>query len=117
MATTSYNITSSIKSVLLVAVMLAGLSACTGVNHTLDLTKPLSLDMNPPPGPAAYQQGWVDGCNSGLASTNTQVQLLLATHTFTLDSRFPADSLYYRAWKTAFNHCGYSMKAIQRYNL
>lgn len=86
-------------------------SACTSV-----LTKPLAVNTTPPPGPYNYQKGWKDGCETGLASTNNTLQLSLGTHRFTLDDQLRNDTLYNRAWKYGFNHCGFSMRSVARYS-
>ena len=97
-------------------IILTSLSACNGVNNSLDLRKPFSLDMNPPKGPKEYQQGWVDGCKTGLSSTNTKFHLSIGSYQFTLDEQLRYNRLYSQAWRYAYNHCGYSMKSLAQYN-
>jgi hypothetical protein len=102
----------------IILLSLVMLTACTGRNHSFDLTKPISLNMNPPEGPPNYQQGWSDGCESSLASTNTNLQLLLKTHQYTIDPQaWQRDWLYRRAWNYGYRHCGFSMKSLERYKL
>ena len=91
-------------------------TGCTGVNHRFDWRKPIALNMNPPEGPFKYQKGWIDGCTSGLASTNTKFHLTLGSYRFTLDNKLRYDSLYNKAWKYGYNHCGYSMKSLAQYS-
>ena len=93
------------------------LSACTGTGNTFDWRKPVTLDMNPPKGPENYQQGWVDGCKTGVASTNTKLHLAIGSYQFTLDETLRYDELYNKAWRYGFNHCGYSMKSLAQYQL
>ncbi|MDB2415522.1 hypothetical protein N9W34_07095 [Rickettsiales bacterium] len=98
-------------------VFLAGtLSGCTGANNSFDWRKPVSLDINPPEGPKNYQQGWQDGCTSGLASTNTSLHLAMGSYSFTLDKNLRYDHLYNKAWQYGYNHCGYSMKSLAQYS-
>jgi hypothetical protein len=101
------------KKIALLLVIL--LSACTGKNGSFDLTKPISLDMRAPDGPPQYQMGWSDGCESGLSSNNDKIQLFLGTHKYTYNSKLRKEMLYVKAWKYAYEHCAYSMKAMERY--
>jgi len=112
------NISKIIKITFLISLFIfAGLlTGCTGVNHSFDWKKPVSLDMNPPEGPHNYQQGWVDGCKSGLASTNTDLHQTLGSYKFTLSKELRYDKLYGRAWRYGYNHCGYSMKSLAQYS-
>jgi hypothetical protein len=74
--------------------------------------------MNPPEGPENYQKGWSDGCESSVAATNTNLQLFLKTHRYTLDTvRWQKDWLYRKAWGYGYQHCGFSLRAMSRYNL
>ncbi len=85
-------------------------------NCSADLyTKPLVVNTNPPPGPYNYRKGWKDGCESALSATNNFFQVSLGTHRFALDSRLINDRLYNQAWRYAFNHCGFSMRTLDRY--
>jgi len=92
------------------------LTACNGVGGKFDWRKPVALDMRAPEGPSNYQQGWTDGCTSGLASTVNSLQMTLGSYKFTLDQKLRYDKLYNVAWKYAYNHCGYSMKTLAQYN-
>lgn len=102
-----------LASLICISVMLA---ACNGPNNSLNLFKPAMLDMNPPEGPQNYQQGWIDGCKSALAITNTDLHLTLGTYQLVLDKTMRYDSLYNKAWQYAYNHCGYSMRSLARYS-
>ena len=102
-------------------ILVLALLSCSGCS-TADspvlnqLTKPLAVSTTPPPGPYNYQKGWKDGCETGIASTNSSFQMSLGTHRFTLDEQLRNDTLYNRAWKYAFNHCGFSMRSLARYH-
>lgn len=91
------------------------LSACTGSRGNFDVTKPLSLDLRPPPGPVDYRQGWSDGCESSLAATGDKVQMLFGVHRFTYSEHLRYDFLYATAWRYAYEHCGYSMRTLNQY--
>lgn len=94
-----------------------GCIACSTADKPIlnSFTKPLVLNTTPPPGPYNYQQGWKDGCETGISATNTSTQQFLGTHRFTIDPALRNDTLYNKAWRYAFNHCGYSMRALARY--
>lgn len=92
------------------------LTGCTGSNHSFDWKKPVSLDMNPPEGPRNYQQGWSDGCESGVASTTNTMFMVLGSYKFRLDTQLRNDPLYNKAWQYGYNHCGYSMKSLAQYS-
>jgi hypothetical protein len=104
------------KMLISITLLIGMLSGCTGQNHTFDWKKPVALDMNPPEGPQNYQQGWSDGCKSGVASTNTSFHQFIGSYRFTLDNQLRYDALYNKAWKYGYNHCGYSMKSLAQYS-
>ncbi len=103
-----------ISKIILSIPLLIILCSCAGGNGLFN--KPISLNTNPPKGPYDYQKGWKDGCESGIASTNTFFQTTLGTHKFTLDQSLRNDRLYNQAWRYGFNHCGYSMRALAKYD-
>jgi hypothetical protein len=93
------------------------LTACSGSKVAGLFAKPYMLDTNPPEGPENYQQGWKDGCQSGMASNNTNFNMTIGSQRFTINSWLQGDQLYNIAWQYAYNHCGYSMKALTQYSL
>ena len=102
--------------------MITGLSitgCTTHANQSLFnlLSKPALVSTTPPAGPANYQQGWKDGCESGIAATNHFFQLTLGAYQFILDQQLSHDKLYNQAWRYGFNHCGYCMRSMARYHL
>lgn len=101
---------------LAIFLILIVITACTGPNHSFTIRKPLTLDMNPPEGPREYQQGWVDGCESGIAATNNSVMMAVGAYKFTLDKYLRHDRLYNVAWQYGYNHCGYSMRSLAMYS-
>lgn len=104
------------KKIFFIILLALNVSACTGVGGTLDWKKPVALKTNPPEGPYNYRKGWLDGCTSGIASTNTSLHMTIGSQKFTLDERLRYDSLYNAAWRYGYNHCGYSMKSLAQYN-
>lgn len=106
------------KKIIVVSVVLAQLLTACGSTKVHDLlTKPYMLDTKPPAGPVNYQQGWSDGCQSGIASNNTNLHMTLGSQKFTINNQLRSDHLYNTAWQYAYNHCGYSMKALLQYSL
>lgn len=106
------------KKQLIITLILTTLAtACTGKNGKFDLTKPPILDMRAPEGPPIYQSGFNDGCESGLASTNTKLMLFIGAQKFTLDSAARHHPMYKKMWRIGFNYCGFSMRTISRYPL
>ncbi len=106
-----------IKKIIVAIIVTHGLVGCGNIKVSELLTKPYMLDTTPPEGPYEYRQGWGDGCQSGLASTNTNLQLALGTHKFRINRELQSDKLYNIAWQYAYNHCGYSMKSLAQYSL
>lgn len=106
-----------IKAVTMAIVVTLSLSACGSTKLYGMVTKPYTLDTEPPVGPANYQAGWKDGCESGMSGNNTNMHMTIGSQRFVIDNRLREDQLYNIAWKYAYNHCGYSMKALSQYQL
>jgi hypothetical protein len=111
-----YNMEKKMKKILALIITGLSLSAC-GAGHTLDFSKPIVLNTNPPPGPFEYQKGWSDGCESGLSATMTTFYMAIAAHKYTLDEDLRYNKLYNAGWKYAYNHCGYSIRSLAQYSL
>tara|TARA_B100001564_G_C20658505_1_gene680424 strand:- start:1204 stop:1722 length:519 start_codon:yes stop_codon:yes gene_type:complete len=61
------------------------------------------LDQMPKDAPPNFQQGWIDGCKSGLgAMTNSFYK---AFYEFTQDPVLRKDPVYYKTWKDTFTFC------------
>jgi hypothetical protein len=103
------------KKILMLVIVALNISACAG--SAIDLTKPVTLNTNPPEGPFEYKKGWSDGCRSGIAATNTAVYMTFGVNQYTLDTDLRYNKLYNTAWRYAYNHCGYSMKSMAQYSL
>lgn len=104
----------NIKKTLFIICTLIGLSACTS-HKGFDLSKPLSLDTRPPEAPPVYQQGWVDGCESGLSATSEKMQLFFEVHKYHYDANLRYNNMYDKAWQYAYKHCAFSLKSINAY--
>lgn len=81
------------------------LCACTGKDGTLDLRKPYSLDLTPPEGPFEYEQGWTDGCESGMSAYSNSFYKSLRVFELRQDPSLRGNKMYYQAWKDAFLYC------------
>lgn len=101
-------------SIMFLAVLLSG---CTGLNGTLDLSKPVSLNLTPPEGSYAYEQGWSDGCESALVSGNTHVMQFFKVNEYRYDSQLRYNPVYERVWNNAYYYCAYYMFSRLRYNI
>lgn len=77
---------------------------------------PASLELKPPQGPPKYQKGWMDGCESGLSSTNELVKPQFRSYTYTLDPMLSQDVMYYRVWQDAYDYCAFTMLTMMRFN-
>lgn len=86
------------------------LLACKGPDGTLDLAKPWMMDTNPPPGPPEYEQGWRDGCMSGMNTYTNNFYKLLGSHELRFDSSMRNNKMYYQAWKDAWLYCVWSLE-------
>jgi hypothetical protein len=106
-----------IKTVTVAIVVTLSLPACGSTTLYSLATKPYTLDTNPPEGPPTYQAGWLDGCKSGMSANNTNLHMTLGSQKFVINNRLRDDQLYNIAWQYAYNHCGYSMKALAQYSL
>lgn len=93
-------------SLIAMALMLMmSISACTGKGGTLDLRKPVSLNLEPPQGPNEYRQGWQDGCESGMNAYSSQFYKSLKVFKLKQDPLLRNNKMYYQVWKDAFLYC------------
>lgn len=69
-----------------------------------------------PEGPEEYQQGWQDGCTSGLSvKTNDFYRTF---YSYTMHNELLQDPYYYRAWKSSFDYCrAYAYGALKEANM
>ncbi|MCD6034979.1 MAG: hypothetical protein K0R63_720 [Rickettsiales bacterium] len=80
------------------------LSACTKGRFNPFWAKPYSFEMrNPPPGPPEYQQGYMDGCESGYKGYGTQYNKVWWE--LRQDPKYRNNPMYYQMWKDAYAYC------------
>lgn len=101
-------------AVIVMALCVIAVTGCTGKGGRLDLRKPATLDLEPPPGPPEYRQGWSDGCESGMDAYAPQFQKLVRAFDLKQDPKLRNNPVYYRAWKDAFLYCAMYWESITR---
>lgn len=80
-------------------------TGCTGKDGEFDIRKPYSLDLTPPEGPAEYERGWSDGCESGMHAYSNNFMKALRSFEFRQDPKLRGNKMYYQAWKDAYLYC------------
>jgi hypothetical protein len=98
--------------ILATLLLVAGISGCTGKDGTFDPRKPYSLDLTPPEGPFEYEQGWTDGCESGMNAYSNDFYKSLNTFELRQDPNLRTNKMYYQAWKDAFLYCGLFLNVV-----
>lgn len=99
-----------IKALILLLVALFALGGCRSNSGVFDYTRPATLPIQPPAGSIPYQTGWKQGCESALASINTDMNLILASYSYHIDGNLWTQSKPYKmAWKDAYYFCSYHM--------
>lgn len=84
--------------------LIYSLTACTTLNFELGWAKPSSLLMKTPPaGPPEYQQGYIDGCETGYSGYGNQFNKQF--HTWKQDPILAQNQVYYQVWKDAYAYC------------
>lgn len=96
-------------------ILLAGCSL--GGNEVRPLAPPF---LPPPPegGPQEFQQGWRDGCDTGVAQHGSDVYR--SSFGFRQDPSLVLNPIYYKAWKDGENFCRtyifeYSVRSLDVY--
>jgi len=90
---------------LLVFAFVTVLTACTGKDGAFDIRKPYSLDLTPPEGPPEYEQGWTDGCESGMNAYFNTFYKAIRVFDYHQDAKLRNNKMYYQAWKDAYLYC------------
>jgi hypothetical protein len=97
----------SIRAIFVVVAMMS-LSACS----TMSLKPNAQLLTQVPQGaPETYQQGWKDGCESGMAIAGNQVYKVAYKNK--IDPELVSDTQYYRGWSEAKTYCAHYTMAMQ----
>ena len=103
------------KNILTILLLVFVLSACTGAGGSLDLRKPVSLNLEPPEGPPEYRQGWSDGCESGMQVYSNDFYKFWKTFEFRQDPNLRKNKMYYQVWKDAYLYCAlYTLTSSQK---
>lgn len=79
--------------------------------------KPYTLDFTPPPGPPEYQQGWSDGCETGMHSYTNALAKFVGAYKMKQDPNLVNNNVYYQIWKDAFLYCAIYMEANNKFAL
>jgi len=108
-----------IKKLVLLFLLIPLLPACYNAPDALK-PAPWIKSMMPKDAPNNFKRGWIDGCETGLASmTNSFYKTF---YTFKQDPKLREDATYYKAWKSTYNFCrhyiyGNLRQSNQRMNL
>ena len=90
----------------------ATLAGCTGAYGKMDLRKPVSLNLTPPPGPPEYEQGWSDGCESGMNAYANPFYKTLKVFEYRQDPELRHNKMYYQVWKDAYFYCAVLFEGV-----
>lgn len=74
--------------------------------------KPANLDLDPPPGPEIYQQGWSDGCESGMSTYQNNFIKFMKVYKFRQDPVLRNNRMYYQVWKDAYGYCAKFLEEV-----
>ncbi len=85
------------KKIALIILLACSVAAC----------RPASLYMVGPSGPAEYQLGWEDGCDTGLSAQGGTVHKLMFG--FKKRPEMGNNELYKQAWNEGFTYCRFAM--------
>lgn len=97
------------KSAIALAFLL--LPACTNMHIDPSFGKPSSLDTTPPAGTKEYQQGWSDGCETGIAGYGNSFYKMF--HSVRKNASYIGNPTYDQVWRDAYNYCRVQMKTAQ----
>jgi len=73
--------------------------------------KPLWLGKVPENAPPQYQEGWKDGCESGMAAYGNYYYKTF--YKIKSNSKLLSSPIYYNAWVDSFNYCRHYMNRYQ----
>ena len=74
--------------------------------------RPFSLYTIEPEGPAEYQLGWQDGCDSGMSAYSPLFYKLM--YGFKKRPEMGANDLYKQGWNEGFTYCRFSLDAAEK---
>lgn len=107
-------ITSWINRIIITGIACLLLAGCTGRDGSFDARKPYSLDLTPPDGPFEYEEGWSDGCETGMAAYGNNFMKLFKAFELKQNPKLRNNKMYYQAWKDAFLYCALFMERVNR---
>jgi hypothetical protein len=79
--------------------------------------KPASLQSDPPDGPPEYQQGWIDGCESGMAAYTNPLVKSFKAYKLKQDPNLRNNKMYYQVWKDAYLYCAIAIESVNNWNI
>jgi hypothetical protein len=100
------------KIICIMCVMLM-IVGCTGRDGTFDWRKPMSLDLTPPEGPYEYEEGWTDGCESGMHTYTDDFYKTIGVGSLRSNPELRSNKMYYQAWKDAYLYCAVFMETVK----
>lgn len=74
--------------------------------------RPLMLNFIEPDGPAEYQLGWQDGCDTGMSADSPMFYKLM--YGFKKRPEMGANDLYKQGWNEGFTYCRFSHGATDK---
>jgi hypothetical protein len=98
--------------------LLLFLTACSGkvLGHDFRTSYTMAID-KPPPGPPVYQQGWKDGCESGVNAYSKHLFTWTGGTTWKQDPNLLNDKMYMQVWSDAFYYCTFRTETNNRSEL
>jgi hypothetical protein len=100
--TTMKNAAKISRNLLLAGVALLAVSGC----------RPYMLYAVEPEGPAEYQLGWQDGCDTGLSADSPMFYKFM--YGFKKRPEMGANDLYKQGWNEGFTYCRFSISATDK---
>jgi len=91
-----------LRKTLIIAALMVIMSGC----------RPTSLWFVQPEGPAEYQLGWQDGCDSGL-SAEDEGYIYRAVYGFKKRPEMAENDLYKQGWNEGFTYCRFVLDSAQ----
>ena len=85
------------------------------MHFDLGFARPSSLKFSPPDGPPHYQQGWLDGCESGLKGYGNNFNKVF--HKYKQDPELAQNPEYYQIWKDAYGYCAMYAMSVGNHGL
>lgn len=88
-----------------ITIAITGCETLTPLSHNVPIWRSWMFE-GPPPGrdyPPLYSKGWIDGCESGAASSATH--LYKFRYKFRQNWQLVSDTTYRRGWDDAWKYC------------